>query len=157
MAVKRCRPNNAIRLILTPPGDATNDGAVQFDDFVILAEYFGTDGVDWEQGDFDGDGQVQFPDFVLLANNFGSSANIRRARAVEFVVGHRVNALSLASASMKKDVAGSRTEQLAERAAREETLFNSEDATEFLVCNHQGHRWSTLSRSAESPVPAADR
>ncbi len=66
-------PNNAIRLILTPPGDATNDGSVQFDDFVILAEYFGADGVDGEQGDFDGDGQVQFPDFVLLANNFGTT------------------------------------------------------------------------------------
>ena len=58
---------------LDPPslrGDADGDGEVQFSDFVILSENFGTSG-EYTGGDFDKDGQVQFSDFVILAENFG--------------------------------------------------------------------------------------
>jgi hypothetical protein len=58
-------------------GDAALNGDVAFDDFVSLANGFGSNG-GWGQGDFDGSGLVQFPDFVLLAGNFG---NVRAAAA----------------------------------------------------------------------------
>jgi hypothetical protein len=56
------------------PGDLDGDGEVQFSDFVILANAFGTT-VDppGSGADIDGDGEVQFSDFVILANNFGQS------------------------------------------------------------------------------------
>ena len=64
--------------VQTPPGDANNDGVVQFADFVILANNFGTYSVSpspvWEQGNFDGDREVGFADFALLAENFGTSS-----------------------------------------------------------------------------------
>ena len=55
-------------------GDANLDGQVAFNDFITLAQNFGT-GREWWQGNFDGslDG-VQFGDFVSLAGNFGASA-----------------------------------------------------------------------------------
>ena len=36
-----------------------------------LASNFGRTDAAWEDGDFDGDGAVNFSDFVILANNFG--------------------------------------------------------------------------------------
>ncbi len=54
-------------------GDADLNGTVDFGDFVLLANAYGTAG-GWAMGDFDGDGVVQFSDFVLLADNFGKSA-----------------------------------------------------------------------------------
>ena len=53
------------------PGDIDGDGEVQFPDFVILANHFGSQVPAGTLGDLDGDGVVQFPDFVILANNFG--------------------------------------------------------------------------------------
>ena len=31
---------------------------------------------DWTMGDFTGDGQVNFTDFIVTSNNFGSSATV---------------------------------------------------------------------------------
>ena len=53
------------------PGDANEDGKVDFADFLILSGNFGQTGVTWEDGDFDEDGTVNFADFLLLSKNFG--------------------------------------------------------------------------------------
>lgn len=55
-------------------GDANHDRVVDFKDFLILAENFGSEeDVFFEDGDFDGDGRVSFLDFLVLAENFGKS------------------------------------------------------------------------------------
>jgi hypothetical protein len=55
-------------------GDANLNGAVNLDDFNILAANFGQSGANWQQGDFNGDGRVSLDDFNLLAANFGATA-----------------------------------------------------------------------------------
>ena len=52
-------------------GDATRDGVVNFNDFLILSANFGETGTSWDTGDFDGDGETQFTDFLILSENFG--------------------------------------------------------------------------------------
>ena len=54
-------------------GDTDVNGAVEFIDFVILAENFGQPG-DWADGDFDFSGDVQFSDFLILSVNFGRTS-----------------------------------------------------------------------------------
>ncbi len=69
---------------LDPPslrGDADGDGEVQFSDFVILSENFGSPG-EYTDADFDKDGEVQFGDFVILAESFGQSGTGGIAAAV---------------------------------------------------------------------------
>ena len=61
-------------LILTPPGDATNDGKVTFADFLPLSRNYGRTDARWEDGDFDRDGFVAFGDFVQLAQRFQPGA-----------------------------------------------------------------------------------
>ncbi len=51
-------------------GDIDGNGTVEFADFLILSENFGTNA---EDGDLDGNGEVGFADFLLLSNNFGKS------------------------------------------------------------------------------------
>ncbi len=41
-----------------------------------------------------------------------------------------------------------RIERLAERAAREEPLFDSEQSTAFIAYGHQGSRWSVYAANA---------
>ena len=53
------------------PGDADENGTVDFLDFLALANNFGSENATWGQGDFDGNGIVNFLDFLELANNFG--------------------------------------------------------------------------------------
>jgi hypothetical protein len=50
------------------------DGAVNLDDFNVVASNFGQSSMNWQQGDFTGDGNVNLDDFNLLASNFGVSA-----------------------------------------------------------------------------------
>ncbi|MDP9175238.1 MAG: hypothetical protein M3O30_15425 [Planctomycetota bacterium] len=52
-------------------GDANLDGRVDFADFIILSNNFGTTRTNWDQGNFNYDGSVDFADFVILSNNFG--------------------------------------------------------------------------------------
>ena len=54
-------------------GDATANGTVDFQDFLVLAINFGTEETDigWKQGDFNGDARVDFTDFLTLAEKFG--------------------------------------------------------------------------------------
>ena len=55
-------------------GDANQDGAVDFTDFLALSANFGkkADAV-WADGDFDGNGNVEFADFLVLSENFSVS------------------------------------------------------------------------------------
>lgn len=54
-------------------GDASRDGAVNSDDFNILATSFGLSGRVFSQGDFNYDGLVDSDDFNILATRFGTS------------------------------------------------------------------------------------
>ena len=55
-------------------GDANLNGAVNLDDFNVLAANFGQANRTWQQGDFTYDGRVTLDDFNALAANFGLSA-----------------------------------------------------------------------------------
>ena len=57
----------------TPVGDFTGDGSVDFSDFFLFADKFGTDD---PQIDIYADGIVDFSDFFLFADNFGIQGNI---------------------------------------------------------------------------------
>ena len=54
-----------------PTGDVNRDGAVDFNEFLILAENFERETNDRALGELDGDGRVTFRDFLLLAENYG--------------------------------------------------------------------------------------
>lgn len=55
------------------PGDANDDGKVNFNDLLVLAQNFGKDGT-YSTGDFDKDGSVDFSDLLILAQHFGQSS-----------------------------------------------------------------------------------
>ena len=56
------------------PGDANEDGVVDFKDLVALAANYNTQsGATWTQGDFNGDGKVNFTDLVTLASEYGQT------------------------------------------------------------------------------------
>lgn len=55
------------------PGDANQDGTVDFADFSALSGSFGEEGTAWATGDFNGDGETDFADFSALSGNFGST------------------------------------------------------------------------------------
>ena len=57
--------------IISLPGDANRDGAVKFDDFLILASNFGQPVERSTGGDFDGNARVDFADFLVLALHYG--------------------------------------------------------------------------------------
>ncbi len=52
-------------------GDANLDGAVSFDDFLILSTNFGAVDAVFIEGDFDENEVVNFTDFLILSANFG--------------------------------------------------------------------------------------
>jgi len=59
------------------PGDFDGTGAVDFDDFFLFADHFGTtpDSENWEAiYDMDSSGAVDFDDFFLFADQFGKTA-----------------------------------------------------------------------------------
>jgi hypothetical protein len=58
-------------VLKTEFGDCDLDGAVDFADFVTLANHFDQQG-GWAEGDFDGDGVVGFSDFLLLSSHFNA-------------------------------------------------------------------------------------
>ncbi len=64
--------------------DFDDDGEVGFDDFIVLARYFGqTQNVSHSRGDANGDGRVEFSDFIVLAQTYGKpmeQAASRRGR-----------------------------------------------------------------------------
>jgi autotransporter-associated beta strand protein len=68
---------SAVLVRYTLSGDATLDGAVDFNDLVKLAQNYNTTapatGSAWYRGDFDYDGTVDFNDLVKLAQNYNSA------------------------------------------------------------------------------------
>jgi len=65
------------------PGDASGDGAVQFEDFLLLSSNFGVVGPEINE-DFAPNGAVEFADFLLLSSNFGK--NLGPGQIVDFPV-----------------------------------------------------------------------
>lgn len=53
-------------------GDTNDDGVVNFDDLLTLAQHYGQHGgnINWEQGDFNNDNTVNFDDLLILAQNY---------------------------------------------------------------------------------------
>ncbi len=54
------------------PGDADQNGTVEFADFLTMSASFGQSGT-YSNGDFDCNGTVEFADFLALSANFGQS------------------------------------------------------------------------------------
>ena len=72
-------PSNAmINIIDRPlalPGDATGNGVVDFNDYLVLESNFGkTGGATVATGDFTDDGNVDFSDYLVLEAHFGNVA-----------------------------------------------------------------------------------
>ena len=59
--------------IRTPSADATQDGVVNFEDFLILSQNFGNEVDGVFAGDFDLNGSVEFQDFLILSAQFGQT------------------------------------------------------------------------------------
>jgi hypothetical protein len=67
---------SAVLVRYTLSGDATLDGAVDFNDLVNLAQNYNTatvEGSGWYRGDFNYDGTVDFNDLVKLAQNYNAA------------------------------------------------------------------------------------
>jgi autotransporter-associated beta strand protein len=63
----------AVLARFTKLGDATLDGAVDFNDLVKLAQNYNTSGTSWNSGDFTYDGTTDFNDLVKLAQNYNTA------------------------------------------------------------------------------------
>lgn len=61
------------------PGDATDDGSVDLDDFNFVKDHFGETSEGYLGGDFNGDGLVDLIDFNILKANFGEQAAAQQA------------------------------------------------------------------------------
>ncbi len=69
-------------------GDVDGDGDVDFDDYLLLQNNFGTtSGATRENGDLDGDGDVDFDDFLILQRNFGAGGDMMGSEASLFTAG----------------------------------------------------------------------
>jgi len=58
------------------PGDADNNGKVNFDDYLILESSFGTSVAKDTGADFDANGTVNFDDYLILEAHFGAGAAV---------------------------------------------------------------------------------
>ena len=56
------------------PGDANQDGVVNFNDLLVLAQHYGEHNATLSDGDFNLDGSVGFDDLLMLAQNYGQSS-----------------------------------------------------------------------------------
>ena len=63
------------------PGDANQDGKIDFSDLLILAQHYNKIDATAAQGDFNGDGKVTFADLLILAQNYGKDCTIMTAAA----------------------------------------------------------------------------
>lgn len=62
-----------VRLQFVIPGDANQDGKVDFSDLLILAQHYGELGATLQDGDFNLDGTIGFGDLLILAQNYGQT------------------------------------------------------------------------------------
>lgn len=62
-----------ITVRVTLPGDADLNGAVDFNDFLVLQNNFANPNTTFAQGNFNYDAATDFNDFLQLQNNFGTS------------------------------------------------------------------------------------
>jgi plastocyanin len=84
--------------VLAPPGDANDDGKVNFTDLLILAQHYGQTTTDLTTGDFNGDGKIDFADLLILAQHYGQSdAAVSAASAVSPVPEPALAALAAAA------------------------------------------------------------
>ena len=105
---------SAVLVRYTLSGDATLDGAVDFNDLVKLAQNYNTTlpatGSAWFRGDFNYDGTVDFNDLVKLAQNYnaalpgepiaGAPADFASDLAAAFATVPEPSALSLVAAGV---------------------------------------------------------
>ena len=76
---------DAMMGVLLPGGDATLDGTVGYDDFLILKNNFNQPGKFWwEQGDFNHDGVVNAADLLILKANLGPVTSAQAAEIAAF-------------------------------------------------------------------------
>jgi len=77
---------DAVVSMITPAGDASLDGKVDFADFQILAANYGKTGLWWEQGDFNHDAKVDADDLDALRANIdvGSLTSDQAAQLATF-------------------------------------------------------------------------
>ena len=61
----------------TGSGDGDLNKIVNFNDFVLLTNNFGSNGSGWSQGNYNADTNTNFDDFVLLSNNFEMNFTVR--------------------------------------------------------------------------------
>ena len=59
-------------ILNTGLADGDLNRIIDFDDFVLLANSFGTSPTGWYQGNYNLGSMTDFDDFVVLANNFGN-------------------------------------------------------------------------------------
>lgn len=57
-------------------GDVNYDGRVDFADFSVLQNHYGSVSGGWQQGDLNGDHQITFEDFAILQNHYGSGGMV---------------------------------------------------------------------------------
>ncbi len=70
-----CNPNTG--------GDLDGNGRVEFADFLVLSNNFGTDVSDHTEGDIDCNGRVEFADFLVLSNAFGTTVGAEASSVPE--------------------------------------------------------------------------
>jgi hypothetical protein len=63
-----------VRELPKVPGDVTQDGVVNFDDLLVLAQHYGKSG-DLNSGDLNADGGIGFDDLLILSQNYGRSSS----------------------------------------------------------------------------------
>jgi hypothetical protein len=76
---------DAVMSELLPPGDATLDGKVGYEDFEVLRRHFGQADRWWEQGDFSGDHKVDAADLQILAANAKGLTALQQAEVDAFM------------------------------------------------------------------------
>jgi len=64
------------------------DGAVDFNDLLILAQHYGQPGT-FPQGDLNGDGTVGFDDLLIIAQNYGHTPAAQNASAIVSALGSK--------------------------------------------------------------------
>jgi len=67
-------------------GDLNLDGRVDFADLLIMAQHYGQQNANWDQGNLTYDGSVAFSDLLRLAQNYGSGGMTTEPAATDVAV-----------------------------------------------------------------------